>query len=157
MTCQHLNMTWNLAPATETGWECAWCSHKPGEPPGFDPTADRQHTRRKVETVLMSLHDSEVVYVSNGEQGDWIVTHVAKRCAELDAYDQLTVVRLICETMSDTHADYWRKIANGVLTGNDTRDRCHCGALATCWEVGYRSKTATCTAHAHLFGDPDEG
>lgn len=152
MVCEHSHMMWNLSPATETGWQCASCAHKPGEPPGFSPEADRKHTRLKVEAALMSLHDCSLVYVSNGEHGDWTVTRVAKRCAELDAYDQLTIVRLICEALDDTHAAYWRKIATGVLTGNDKRDRCHCGALATAWKVGPVS-TATCSAHTRLFDE----
>lgn len=150
--CEHPWLRWDLDPTNEAGWVCRDCEHKPGEPPGFSPEADRQHTDEKVSAILFWLHNHELVYVSNGSEGHHIVARVAKRCATEDTYDQTSIVRFICDER-DT-ATYWRGIAQGVLSGNDQRHRCHCGALATCSQFGGgKEPRHTCSEHMRLFTD----
>ncbi len=158
MSCEHKRLLWGMEPASERGWVCTDCQGHPGEPPGFSPQADRSHTREKVSAVLMAMHDAGIVYVSNGDQGDWVTHSVAKRCAVEDTHDQTSIARYICDIMADArHAAYWREVAQGVLTGNDKRPRCHCGALATCTQFGGgRETTHTCVEHSRLFSEAAE-
>ena len=130
---------WRWRPAVnEDGWECAQCEHKPGEPPGFCPQLDHDEIRTKVDCLLLHLAgqfssrkpNECLLGVSNGTEGDFLTARVADFCQNTDRFDQY----IICEQLfheNREHSDYWAKISQGILSGNDQRSRCECGKLAT--------------------------
>lgn len=134
MTDHKHEFVWKLNDCNETGWHCLGCDHKPGEPPGYSPHLDRSHTDEKIASILMSLHMQDFVYVSNGTEGADIEVEVARRCHRDAAFDQLSIIGFIVDELGrgGKHAAYWREIGEGVISGNDKRNRCACGALATC-------------------------
>lgn len=128
--CDGEEFAWRLA-TNEDGWHCASCGGLiPGEPNGFRPDLDRKETAVKAYMVCMVLHEADLLYFSNSDHGNSCVDWVAKRCHELGMFDQYTMIRLFVESLG-THADYWQKIGEGVMSGNDKRARCGCGKLAT--------------------------
>jgi hypothetical protein len=130
-TCAHAGLYWHPAPANEQGWKCTDCGHQPGEPPGFSPVHDRSHVGVKVECILHLLHESEVIYVSNGDQADSIIAHVVRSCRRRHVFDSVSIARMIVDIEGDArHAKFWREISEGVLAGKDPRPRCACGKLA---------------------------
>jgi len=116
----------------EQGWKCCSCGHQPGEPAGYSPHLDKACIQSKVYALLMDVSDSKLIYISNGSHGDGMTSLVASRCVELDRYDQTTILRLIFETDA-SHCDYWHKVGSGVREGQDPRERCPGGRLATCY------------------------
>jgi hypothetical protein len=146
--CNHF-WAWTAA-VNETGWSCLECAEQPGEPPGFCPELDRSHTTDKVESILMDLHESNLFNVSNGSEGERITETVAERCHELGRYDQNTIIAEIL-ALRPSHAEYWKRIGDGVVAGNDPRDRCHCGALATCSTSSKDGWVRTCRDHSPDF------
>ncbi len=145
--CEH-EYHWYPAP-NENGWKCCLCDYQPGEPTGFSPQLDRDLIQTKVFGILQDLSMANIVYVSNSSHGDSLVGIVAKRCRTEDTYDQYSIALWLLEAMTESHAVYWKKIGEGVVTGKDPRERCHCGALAT----RFSGKSATCREHPddHLF------
>lgn len=144
--CPH-NLFWYAAPANEEGWRCVECDFKPGEPPGYSPQTDRDHIDTKVGSVLMDLHTADIIYVSNGSEGDSITATVARRCVDEDIYDSVSIARFILEIEAgESHVKYWRETSAGVLSGNDTRHRCKCGALATSSTYFRGTVTRSCSA-----------
>jgi hypothetical protein len=115
----------------EDGWKCVDCGLVPGEPPGFSPELDRKLTPRKVMAVLMTLDNSNIVSVSNGTMGESLESIVAGLCHRRQRFDQYSIALYLLDAMTKSHADYWAKVSEGVLSGNDPRTRCACGALAT--------------------------
>jgi len=137
----------------EEGWKCAHCDFKPGEPPGFSPERDRLDTAGKVGAILMDMHNTNLIYVSNGSHGDHIEAVVAKRCQQRGLYDQYSIARFILDQLQPSHAKYWKKIGTGVFTGRDTRARCPCGALSTCSTLKNGENTYRCTRHYGFAAD----
>lgn len=129
--CEHAGMYWYAAPANERGWKCVDCELQPGEPPGFSPAHDRELIMVKVSSILDDLHNSSIVYVSNGMGGDILTLLAAEACVARQLYDSVSIARVILEMVaSDDHAKFWRDISEGILAGNDPRHRCACGQLA---------------------------
>jgi hypothetical protein len=97
------------AACNEAGWFCGNCSALLG----FRPDLDRSEAEVKVQSVLLRLHDTGFVYVSNGTQGDLVIEHVARRCEEQNAYDQYSILRFLLEdpNLGGTHAGFWQKEA----------------------------------------------
>jgi hypothetical protein len=139
--CTHEDLYFYACPATEAGWKCASCDFRPGEPPGFSPEHDRSRIRMKVMGLLLDLHNHELVCVSNGSHGDGLEEMVAVRCEREERFDQYSILLFLLEAMTPSHAEYWKKISKGVLTGNDPRHRCACGALS-CVSVGAPGETS---------------
>lgn len=130
-TCPKPYPIWQLAPCNEDGWTCGGCANKlPGEPPGFSPQLDRSNIEDKVGAILMELHENKLIYVSNSSEGDSIAGTVAVRCRDTFRFDQYSIISFIMDYLS-SHGDYWMKLSEGVMSGNDKRDRCKCGKLAT--------------------------
>ena len=147
--CRH-DFHWRMSDCNEAGWICVNCKHKPGEPPGFSPQTDRAEIARKVESVLLTLHESDVIYVSNSDCGDGIVANVVGRCRDSGLFDQWTIARFILESEAPSHAKYWKDISDGMLSGKDPRRRCHCGRLST-MTIGDRAYCSTeCQAQKEL-------
>lgn len=133
MTCTKCgNEIYWYTATNERGWRCCSCGHQPGEPPGYDPQRDRDDINGKVHSLIHDLYNAGFVHVSNGSAGDGLAAVIADQCMELEMYDQTTICRLIFEA-NRGHAEYWKRISDGVRSGNDPRDRCKCGALATGW------------------------
>ena len=60
------------------------------------------------------------------------MTHAAtERCRETGRFDQYSIVEFIFASQ-ESHGEYWKKISEGVLAGDDPRRRCPGGRLATC-------------------------
>lgn len=133
-TCEH-QYHW-YAATNEDGWKCWMCEHKPGEPPGFAPALDRSEIRMKVFGILHDLHDAGIIYISNSSQGDSLEYHIANRCRMEERFDSYSIALFILEAMTDSHAAFWKKISEGVLSGNDPRKRCDCGKLAIASSYG---------------------
>jgi hypothetical protein len=132
MNCEKCNQSdyWFFDKATnEDGWRCGECQHKPGEPAGFCPQLDRDEIGAKVDCLLRDLHDNGFLHVSNGSCGEGLVAHVAGECRTLGKFDQYTICQLLFAA-NESHGQYWQKVSYGVLTGNDTRNRCPCGAIS---------------------------
>ena len=130
-SCRHDYFVWDLS-VNEEGWRCPGCDHKPGEPPGYSPQLDREAVHEKVEGILFYLHDADFVHVSNGSEGDEIAGQVANRCRQTGRYDQYSILGFLVALLAPSHAQYWSEVGQGVLSGNDPRHRCQCGALANC-------------------------
>ncbi|HYF47651.1 MAG TPA: hypothetical protein VD926_15655 [Acidimicrobiales bacterium] len=101
--CAHAEARWELA-TDEDGWACD-CGKL-----GFRPDLDAELIEEKVGAVLFWLAHHDVVSVSNGTTGDYIVANVAQAARKAGRYDQYTIVSLI---LSDPnlagHAEYWAK------------------------------------------------
>lgn len=140
MTAEHSHeLYWHADPCNERGWKCIACDYRPGEPAGFSPERDRSHLVTKIESILHTLHDAEIVYVSNGDHGAWIASRVASACRARDLYDSVSIARLVLEVLGDAaHAKFWRDISEGILVGRDPRPRCHCGKLSNAYVNGKR-------------------
>lgn len=132
-----------FADMNEAGWRCVHCKDKPGEPAGFSPQLDRERLEHKVFALLNDLHSADLVYVSNGTQGDSIVATVEARCRKEQRYDQYSILLFLLDTMTQSHALYWSKVSEAIVNGKDTRDRCQCGSLAT----GSRGALRFCSQH----------
>jgi hypothetical protein len=137
MACPH-SFIWNMA-TNEDGWQCAECAYRPGEPPGFSPAHDVEELGAKVTSILNVLHDSDIVYVSNCDEGESLVTMVTKEIRERGELDQYAIAEAILNLMGQSHTAYWKEIRDGILAGKDLRHRCHCGKLATCSQGGARA------------------
>ena len=127
--CAH-EFFWYLA-TNEDGWRCCHCLFKPGEPPGFDPKLDRELIDEKVGGILMDMHEAGLIYVSNGTGGDALTAMVAEQCTEAGVYDQYSIAAFILAAETASHAKYWQTVSEGILAGNDPRNRCDCGKLST--------------------------
>src|ERR1044072_891786 len=130
--CPPGQWTWRLAPCHEDGWHCLLCQEKaPGEPPGYRPDLDESEIEAKLASVLMDMtHAVELVYVSNNDQGESLIGMAAKMCRLAGHYDQYSIAYFLLGLANRTHADYWKRIGDGIRAGADPRDRCHCGKLA---------------------------
>jgi hypothetical protein len=115
----------------EDGWKCTDCGHRPGEPPGFSPELDRKLIWMKVGAILWDACAERLISVSNGSGADVLTSVVADRCVKEGRFDQYSILLYILEEETPEHAEYWKEISAGVLSGADPRDRCHCGKLAT--------------------------
>jgi len=114
----------------EQGWKCCSCGHQPGEPAGYSPHRDKALIEIKVSGLLHDVADANLISISNGSHGEGMTAIVARRCVDLDRYDQTTILRLIFEADA-SHCDYWHKVGSGVRTGEDPRRRCPGGRLST--------------------------
>lgn len=145
-TCKHEGLYWHPAPANEQGWRCTDCGWQPGEPPGFSPVHDREHIDIKVGCILHLLHESEVIYVSNGSQGGTIVAYVVDICRRTRFFDSVTIARYILQLEGDKrHGAFWRDISDGIIAGKDPRDRCACGRLATMFRHENGKRVVACS------------
>jgi hypothetical protein len=151
----HEHEFYYYAAANEAGWKCCVCGERPGEPPGFSPQLDRTRLERKVFGLLDDLHNHNLVYVSNGCGGDAIVADVAERCRADGVYDQASILAFILGTDGGRHAKYWKEVSDAIIAGRDPRNRCACGALATC-SSGTNEGTwlYTCSKHPPPLFDP---
>lgn len=137
------------AVCREAGWQCFCGGKPPGDPAGYSPWLDRSEIRTKVSVVLMVMHASGLIYMSNNDHGDNVIAHVAHHCQESGCFDQYTIIAEIMRQINATHAKRWKEIGSGVITGNDPRERCHCGKLATSFTVGVTVgvKGGKCSEH----------
>jgi len=130
--CGSLEHTFYFAAINEDGWRCVRCDVSPGEPPGFSPEHDRALIENKVNGLLHDLADAKLVHVSNGSAGEAIMAVVSAECRKRGRFDQGTITMLIVEAWAKGHAEYWAKVSDGILTGEDPRNRCPGGKLANC-------------------------
>jgi hypothetical protein len=134
------------AATNEDGWKCSACGIRPGEPAGYSPELDRSLIDRKVDGLLHDASSAKLVYVSNSSAGDGIVSSVAAECRRLGRYDQGTILLLIVQGWTKSHADYWQRISDGIIAGNDPRERCSGGRLANMYTGNNRyCTTSGCT------------
>ena len=79
---------------------------------------------------------------------------VATECQEKHRYDQLFIFSQILDAVgAQSHSDFWKKINDGVAAGEDPRDRCACGKLATSWSNTGPARCSDCCNAAWV----DEG
>jgi hypothetical protein len=140
-TCKHdAGWTWHLSPADEAGWRCAACSAPaPGDPPGYRPDLDRSEIDEKCRAILDHLVMADLVHVSNSTEGEGLIGSTARRCLVSGWLDQYSIVQALLALLNRTHAEYWRRIGDGVRDGADPRERCDepgCGELATSFTAG---------------------
>jgi hypothetical protein len=150
VTCSH-DFHWFPDFATEAGWKCVKCSHRPGEPDGFSPLHDRELLDRKVFALLNDLCNQNLIYISNGTDGEGIELSVAARCRTDGRYDQGSILLFILEAKVPGHAKYWKEISDGVIRGSDPRRRCHCGKLSTSSTLVSGEWIGRCSKH---WNDP---
>jgi hypothetical protein len=140
VTCTCGGQLFYYAAINEDGWKCSACGTQPGEPKGFSPALDRALIKTKVSGILHDVAGAKLIHVSNGSAGDSIEACVAAECQRLGRYDQGTILMLIVEGWAKGHADYWQPIADGIIAGNDPRDRCAGGRLATMYRGGTKGR-----------------
>ncbi len=159
--CNGTEFSWQPA-INEKGWFCCECNAQPGEPPGYCPELDRQEIARKVDALLLALHDYDFTCVSNGSTGDWIVGATVHWCKDEGYYDQAAILQRLLryndgvpgsEEEGPNHSNYWKKVGDGVLGGKDPRSRCPCGALATRSRTYQGETTYACNEHPFAGGD----
>ena len=132
--CGECLWDYNPTKLNEEGWSCVNCGFVPGEPPGFCPQLDMEELPQKIEAILLFLTGdtgpSRLVHVSNSSHGESIICSVYEWCCNSGRRDAKSIIHVIFDDCG--HSEYWAKIRDGVLSGNDVRDRCRCGALSTC-------------------------
>jgi hypothetical protein len=143
--CKEHDYHWYSDGCNEAGWKCTACDHQPGEPPGFSPQLDRERIFWKVGAVLHDMTDADLISVSNGSEGDCLTAQIADRCVAENLFDQYSIQLFLLREMTPSHAEYWKEIGEGILTGNDPRDRCHCGKLATGHQFDANGKASYCS------------
>ncbi len=155
--CKH---EFHYYPAVnEDGWQCCYCKHKPGEPAGYSPQIDRELLYIKVDGLLRDLVMHGFVHVSNGSAGDSIAHHVAQQMRSAGTFDQYSIVAALVVLMnggpSDEygHAAYWKRVGEGVISGHDIRDRCHCGALSKMTVIANGQTKHFCSSECESQGD----
>lgn len=136
--CTHENIAY-YPELNEAGWKCLDCEIKPGEPEGYSPGLDRSHTYDKVYRILDDLHNSNLVYCSNGTGADVLCEIVVTHCKRTGLYDQISIMQYILALGFNGHAAYWKTVGDGIVSGNDPRDRCTCGKLATTYQGDKKS------------------
>lgn len=154
--CDCSSYRWSPVACNEDGWEFT-CGHdhKPGEPAGYCPGLDWRHLKDKVQDILLHLSGqlggAPFLHVSSGTDGAILVEMVAKRCHEDGQRDQWTIIFRIFEALLSeredgrSHGKYWQRVGDGVRSGDDIRDRCSCGALATSWKIGLLGAVGSCS------------
>lgn len=154
MSCKHEAMYWYPAPHNETGWKCADCDFKPGEPPGYSPQHDRDLIRDKCWCLLHDLVDAELVSVSNSDHGESLASRAASIARYERRFDQESIVAILTRLCAGD-GSFWRDQHEKILAGQDPRERCACGQLANCYCNG---KRACCHEHLQiaLGRDPKE-
>lgn len=116
--CPHAGLYWYAAPADERGWRCVDCQWEPGEPPGFSPRHDRERIGVKVGCIVHALHEAQIIYVSNGCEGDALTARVASMCEKERYYDSVTIARFILQVEGGPeHGRFWRDASESVLAG----------------------------------------
>ncbi len=132
----------------EDGWVCS-CGQAPGEPPGFCPQLDRDDTAGKINDLLMHLSGElggpAFISISNGSHGDLLVHDVSKGCESEQRFDQYFILCHLIGHETARHSDFWKRIADGVVSGADPRDRCACGQLATTWSSERAAECRSCS------------
>lgn len=151
MNCKEHNYHY-FPEINEAGWRCVDCDHKPGEPAGYSPQLDRELIKFKVGAILHDAHDANLIYISNGSQADYLGAVVSDKCQREGRFDQYSILLFLLEQLTPEHSAYWRLIGEGVINGNDKRDRCHCGQLANSYSGGKRYCSRACmpTAEAEF-------
>jgi len=139
--CKHKSVGY-WPESNEEGWKCLDCNQKLGEPAGYSPQLDRSHTYDKVFGILDEMHNAHFVYCSNGTGADILTQDVVNQCERTGLYDQVSIMQYILVLGFGTHAQFWKEIGDGVVSGNDLRARCHCGQLATSF-----GRVNTCSEH----------
>lgn len=110
------------AAANEAGWECGWCRTNLG----FRPDLDGELLELKVMGLIYDLGSANLIYVSNGTEGELICESVVKRAKKRGRYDQHTLLELILEDPylgGQSHADYWAKERARALRGDPPVDQ----------------------------------
>lgn len=121
MDCEHEDLNWRATEdkrmaLNEEGWQCLDCS----DVFGFRPDLDRENTYEKVRCILMDFHESNLIYISNGTEGDIIAANVAQRCAAANVYDQWSILRYILEDPNLlSHRQFWQNRAERWLLGGE--------------------------------------
>ena len=129
MSCEH-EYHWVSQDCNEYGWHCLHCQEPfTGEPPGYSAEFDRDKIISKVESVIWDLVDANFLYFSNSSQLNFVIDQVASWCRRKEKFDQYSIIRRVFKELD--HSEYWRDIGRGVRGGNDPRERCTCGNLAT--------------------------
>lgn len=147
-SCCHGGLYWHAAPADERGWRCSDCGWQPGEEPGYSPEHDRSHLQTKVSCIVHTLHEAEIIYVSNGECGEQLTSAATNLCRARNWYDSVAIASVVLEIEGDDdHIRFWRDMGEGILAGKDPRNRCACGKLANQWCNG---KHACCHEHMQI-------
>ena len=82
--------------------------------------------------------------MSNSTHGEGLTDDIVTAVAATGNFDQYTILAAILNAMAPHHAAYWRKIGDGVRSGNDPRRRCACGALACVYSGAISGAIATC-------------
>ena len=129
-TCDHSEIFWY--PATnERGWRCT-CGFKPGEPPGYDPQRDVDDLEGKVRGLLLDLVDG-VGFLGNmnSDAGEGMIAGCVARRRQAGAYDQASILIDLLKAYGGSQ--HWKRVGDGVRSGNDPRSRCQGGNLATCF------------------------
>lgn len=81
---------------------------------GFRPDLDRRLLYRKVMGLLTELHIHDFLFVSNGDEGEYIVRDVMRRCMEVERYDQYTILLAFFTDENvgvEGHGAYWATAA----------------------------------------------
>lgn len=135
--------------ATERGWKCSSCDHRPGEPDGYSPFLDRTLIGAKVECIQFELAGEfggrPLIGYSNSSHGAGVLGEVVQRCEQRGFYDQKSIIAFLMLANQGSSAKFWADRGEKILAGNDPRTRCNhpdCNELATVF-----SNTNTCSAH----------
>lgn len=149
----------NHGNVNERGWVCVECDEQTvGEPPGFSPFLDRELIDRKAENLAQHLVTAGLISLPEMWYLELCGGYVAEKCNDIKTYDSYTVMQFVLECWANYdflahhgaehcqgtggHAAFWKNISDGVLAGNDPRDRCECGELATVY--GDKNQCGAC-------------
>jgi hypothetical protein len=135
-TCPDALPNWRPTAPNEDGWHCQYCcAELPGEPPGYRPDLDESEIEEKVDAILTYLTLANFVYVSNSGHAEYLISAASDRCRASRCFDQISIIMIIAEALGDRK--YWRDLGESIRAGKDSRERCHCGKLATSFGGGH--------------------
>lgn len=66
---------------------------------GKRPDLDKEMIGEKVSSIMQSLHDNKLIYISNATQGEYILELVVYMCKSHKKYDQKQIIYYILEEL----------------------------------------------------------
>ena len=102
--CRHSQAHYRPA-ISEDGWHCDNCHKRLA----FRPDLDRTYLLDKIESLMQTMHEADLIYISNHEMGAIVAENVRRQAIKTDVYDQYGLLTLILTDANLAgHTSWWR-------------------------------------------------